>query len=211
MTVKLEESRDRDGAAAFLKLAEVVPDYVICTDTGKGGSTLEEAPRLAFLTMQPEGTAILGALLVTNHWGRPLEFHITQPVQPTKLQQILYGPTLQTYLYCEVLGKALLDKADQSVHLLMTDFAEVLRCTLTTACPVIYVSSGTEAEVEAQLLEGQAERGYRLYLAPGPADSFEAASRILRQLHGLDLLEPFERIREALRESRRLGVIARAA
>lgn len=53
----------------------------------------------------------LGAYLVTNSWGRPLEFRLTTAVNPSKVQQILYGATLETHVVAELIGKALIEKA----------------------------------------------------------------------------------------------------
>ena len=42
--------------------------------------------------------------MLLNLAGRPLEFHCTAPVKPNRVQQILYGPSLQPYLYGEQIG-----------------------------------------------------------------------------------------------------------
>jgi hypothetical protein len=177
----------------------------------QGGQALEATPRLAFLTIQSEGTAFIGALLVTNHWGRPLEFHITQPVQPTKLQQILFGPTLPAYLYCDVISKALLEKIETPIHLVITDFPEGVHCAAYSVAPAVCVSSNFESVQLPDMLLLLENSDYRIYAAKTSQDVLAQAQRLLEQLKGLDLLEPFDRLREAIRESRRLGVISRAA
>src|SRR5262249_7230983 len=54
-------------------------------------------PNVGFLTVLQEPSGYLGGYLVTNLWGRPLEFRLTSAVQPNKVQQILYGDTLLSY------------------------------------------------------------------------------------------------------------------
>lgn len=172
---------------------------------------LEGAPRLAFLTSQSEGPFTIGALLITNHWGRPLEFHVTQPVQPTKLQQILYGPTLKAYLCCEVLAKALLEKVENSPHLLVTDIVEFLHGVTYPTAPVVCVAGELTAEpLEKTVLVWEREQ-YRAYTVDLGPEYLAKVKQILESVPTFDLAEPFDRLREAIRESRRLGVIARAA
>ena len=43
----------------------------------------------------------LAAISSLNLAGRPLEFHCTAPIKPNPAQQILYGPTLESFLYGE--------------------------------------------------------------------------------------------------------------
>ena len=45
--------------------------------------------QLGFLTVVAEGAGQLGGLLVTNCWGRPIEFRLSTAVQPNRLQQLL--------------------------------------------------------------------------------------------------------------------------
>jgi hypothetical protein len=45
-----------------------------------------------------------GGYLIVSELGRPLEFHCTSPVRPSRAQEILYGPTLQAYLLGEDAG-----------------------------------------------------------------------------------------------------------
>ena len=54
------------------------------------------ALNLGFLTVLNEPSGYLGGYLVTNVWGRPLEFRLSTAVQPNRVQQILYGSTLAT-------------------------------------------------------------------------------------------------------------------
>ncbi|HEY1860697.1 MAG TPA: hypothetical protein VGG61_10105, partial [Gemmataceae bacterium] len=66
---------------------------------------------LGFLTVVRDANGFLGGYLVTNQWGRPLEFRLSTALQPNRVQQILYGDTLEPYLCAEVIAKTLLDKA----------------------------------------------------------------------------------------------------
>ncbi len=54
----------------------------------------------------------MGAILVTNQIGIPLEFKYTEPVVATKLQKILYGSVLEKYLHETVIR----DRLGREVH-----------------------------------------------------------------------------------------------
>src|SRR2546423_15306908 len=65
---------------------------------------------LGFLTVLNEANGYVGGYLVTNTWGRPLEFRLSSAVQPNRVQQILYAGTLLSYLCADLIGKTLVDK-----------------------------------------------------------------------------------------------------
>src|SRR5687767_11333073 len=69
--------------------------------------TLPLTLHLGFLTVFAAETGFLGGYLVTNSWGRPLEFRLSTAVQPNRVQQILYGPTLAEYVCADLIGKTL--------------------------------------------------------------------------------------------------------
>jgi hypothetical protein len=81
--------------------------------------TESNAPALSaigFLTVLDEGNGYVGGYLVTNVWGRPLEFRLTSAVQPNRVQQILYGETLVPYLCGDLIGKTLVDKSSRTLR-----------------------------------------------------------------------------------------------
>src|SRR4051812_22866524 len=85
-------------------------------------SSSSSAPlNLGFLTVLQEGSGgYLGGYLVTNVWGRPLEFRLSSAVQPNKVQQILYAGTLVPYICGDLIGKTLIDKTGVPVQLVVT-------------------------------------------------------------------------------------------
>ena len=67
-----------------------------------------QSPSFGFVTVTDLGGAVfIGGYLILNSMGRPLEFHCTAPVKPNRAQEILYGATLEPYLYGEQIGQAL--------------------------------------------------------------------------------------------------------
>jgi len=86
---------------------------------------------IGFLTALRDSThGWFGGYLVLSHLGRPLEFHCTTPIEPTRVQQILYGPTLQPYLLGDVIGHTLVRRAELPVQAILTDLPEMLSLSL---------------------------------------------------------------------------------
>jgi hypothetical protein len=168
-------------------------------------ATNPSAPlNLGFLTVLHEPGGYVGGYLVTNQWGRPLEFRLSTAVQPSRVQQILYAGTLEPYICADLIGKTLVDKTAVPVRLVVTDTAAVLDLRLRLEVPVAWVAPD---ETDGP---GLPVRG-RVRCHAGFPEDGPAVGEVLDRVAGLlDLAEPFVRIREAVAEARKLGV-ARAS
>ncbi len=174
---------------------------------------------LAFLTVIQEPTGWVGGYLVTNAWGRPLEFRLTSAVQPNRVQTVLYGPTLAEYLHADVIGKALVEKTSIRPDLIVTDCPAMLGLRSRVDMPVIGLAKEASAgsrshpENEADLIRFSDVRSKLPLVIPAKFASDEAmiAARLEGVDPAVDLTEPFERIREAVAEARKMGVANRAA
>jgi hypothetical protein len=178
-------------------------------------TTPAPALNLGFLTVLHEANGYLGGYLVTNVWGRPLEFRLSTAVQPNRVQQILYGGTLQAYVSADLIGKTLVDKAGVPVQLVLTDREPVLDLRLRLEVPVAWVAVPGDPAAAALAAQGAEVRPARD--GSGPvlchrrfAPDVAVVRPILDRLEGnLDLAEPFGRIREAMTEARKMGVTSR--
>ena len=94
---------------------------------------------LGFLTVIDQYPGLTGGYLVLNGAGRPLEFHCTMPLTPDKIQQILYGDTLQPFLYGERIAQTLLQRSKLPVLSIFTDHAAVLPVCSLVSTSVVYV------------------------------------------------------------------------
>jgi hypothetical protein len=102
-----------------------------------------------FMTVADLGSAVLiGGYLVLNCLGRPLEFHCTEPVKPNRAQEILYGPTLRSFLCGEQIGQALLRHCQIETELILTDSDAVLSLRDFTDTPVLCVASAAHAALD---------------------------------------------------------------
>jgi hypothetical protein len=158
--------------------------------------------QLGFLTILHEANGYLGGYLAVNGWGRPLEFRLTSAVQPNRVQQILYGGTLESYVCADLIGKTLVEKAGVPVQLVVTDREEVLDLRLKLDVPVAWLTPPASTE---------SAKGRRLFRChPRFETDATAVHDILERLDAtFDLAEPFQRIREAIGEARKMGVAAR--
>jgi hypothetical protein len=150
---------------------------------------------LGFLTILRDGSGYVGGYLVTNVWGRPLEFRLSSAVQPNRVQQILYGQSLEPYICSDLLGKTLVDKTQTPAQMILTDHPAALDLRLRLDLPVALVNPKDTAQP----------------LTPhghfaGDEDLFRD---LLERLGKFDFSEPFTRIREAVAEARKLGVAGR--
>ena len=169
-----------------------------------------------------------GGYLILSALGRPLEFHCTSPVRPSRAQEILYGPTLHPFLIGDQIAGSLLVAAKMKPQVILTDQAAMLTCRLRASTPMALVlvhaeylpsvaivgesvadspaSSGRESD-ELWLPFGQFKTScYTLQLPPG----FESEQKLIVESIALltqqvDLAEPFGRIHDAIREAQRIG------
>jgi hypothetical protein len=179
-------------------------------------ATLPANLHLGFLTVFTEPTGFLGGYLVTNSWGRPLEFRLSTAVQPNKVQQILYGHTLTEYLCADLIGRTLVEKTAIPAHLLVTDTINALPVRSRVEVPVI------AAVPDGQVPPSSGDRSLATFGHPRsslpltldlkwPEDEERVRAILDRVDAALDLAEPFARIREAMGEARKMGVTSRAA
>jgi hypothetical protein len=182
---------------------------------------------VGFLTVcEYESQGLFGGYLVLNASGRPLEFHCTAPVRPSRAQEILYGATLQAYLHGEQIGQTLLEKAKTAPLVVFTDAPAVLTVRNFTSLLVACVMPSAEepppdpVEAAGRLRRDDGSLGppppfaLRLHtfqvgterlsiLQDHRADAEAIAQRWEPLAAEFDLREPFGRIREAVDEARR--------
>lgn len=165
---------------------------------------------LGFLTvLDDDQYGIFGGYLVLSSRGRPLEFHCSTPVLPNQAQRILYGATLRPYLLGEIIGPTLIDKAQLSVHAVLTDVEEMLNLALLRPASVVCVGRSEDAgdsRSENVPVPELTSGNYRLFGTHTCSWQPEQLRQSLSQFcEHVDLLEPFERIREAIREAQRIS------
>lgn len=183
---------------------------------------------LGFLTVvEDRKHGLFGGYLVLNRAGRPLEFHCTAPIRPNRAQEILYGPTLRPYLYGEQIGRTLLEQGKHVAAIVLTDCEPMLDVGEFVTSPVVLVGGEDPSSKPAESDNNTGGRKWRIDAAQTAKPSLHffavgdqrLALRLGAKSHdadsvvqaigataaGLDLSEPFERIRAAIDEARRGG------
>lgn len=157
-----------------------------------------------------EGVGYCGGLLIVSHLGRPIEFHCSAPVVPNRAQQILYGQTYPTYLLCEQIGLALIEKAKVTPHLFLANQADLLALNSMIPTPVV-VLAGTDKErgpvAQAELISFDQQQ---LWYQPRGVRNSEHCLQTITSLldrftKTLTLDEPFERIEKAIEEAQAIA------
>jgi hypothetical protein len=170
-------------------------------------------PAFGFLTaLEDPQHGFFGGYLVISELGRPLEFHCSTPVFPNQAQRILYGRTLQAYVLSDLIGQTLLGKSQLPVQAVLTDQQAMLGLTLLREEIIVCVESNDSADqnFEESILEEPTKpqfdlNGYRLFGTPTCIwQPTEIAATLQNLSSRVDLVEPFERIREAIREAQRI-------
>ena len=158
-------------------------------------------PHLGFLTIfEVPSAGFGGGLLVTSCKGRPVEFHCTAPVNANRAQEILYGETLKSFLFCDQIGIALMEKTKTQLNIVVTDTVEMLELYPASNTPFALIdwkkkdaTSTSSTEIDLKIIN----------LLSGDNDT---AQHVLDHFtETLPLSEPFERIQQAIAEAHKVA------
>jgi hypothetical protein len=166
---------------------------------------------VGFLSVEPtsDNTGLIGAMLITDERGYPLEFRCTTPVRPTAIQKTLYGSLLKPYVSVELCGKRLLAEVQRKPALVVTPSQDLLPLS-TEQVPIVTVLRAGDV-IETESLARHLDRE-RLESSSGSFQPVVIMSRQDQQIEigsvkttlnelfrNFDLLEPFDRIKTALK------------
>jgi len=154
----------------------------------------------------------MGAVLITDYKGFPLEFQYTDPITPTKIQQVLYGKGLEKYIKVDVILDSLFKVIANSASLVIVQDEDLLR--YNTNANIVRVSStkaaplGQPGEVstvkpgEYLLQTSHVDNPVRLKLKPDLSQDSPEFARIKEILteagNFIDIAEPLERVYKAV-------------
>lgn len=148
---------------------------------------------LGFLTVKETASGgRRGGYLLTNDYGRPIEFHYTSPWRLGKPQHLLFGVTAPL-LDAEVFGKPLTDRQTVAPRLVVVNEPSLLAIRRFIPAPAIWVGPTPDL----------ARNYHRLSISSRGLAEFgedQAAFDRIRTLvpPNFDWLEPFERLDLAL-------------
>jgi len=158
-------------------------------------------PALGFLTVvQNSQYGLFGGYLILNTAGRPLEFHCTAPIKPNRAQEILYGPTLESFLYGEQIGQTLINQGGINPLLVCTDREPALAAREYMTTPLVLVLDQPHRG-GPRLVTFQLGRNHLALPERAEGDRQLITEGLAELADSFDLAEPFQRIRDAIEEA----------
>ena len=159
------------------------------------GKNLSELT-LCYLTCpQDSANAFLGALMITDFRARPIHFSFVSPVRPTAIQKILFGSTLNSHLKIDVIAQKLLSSIPRVPDVLFVDDMEILATQKIIKKPTACLKKSASQDADPtklSILDYKADSN----------DDQEIIGQIIAHLENLvDIVEPFSRMRQALKEA----------
>jgi len=157
-------------------------------------------------------TRHMGAVLVTDQIGVPVEFKYTEPVTATRLHRILYGASLERYLHETVIRERLGRDLRSEAEVFLTPYEEKDFLGSISGRPMVAVQQVPAAPTD--MAEGSVlqvrDREAMVRLEEGPALRLSFSTpddavqrRVITWLQEIsrtmDVLEPLDRIVRALK------------
>ena len=151
----------------------------------------------------------VGALLVTDDNGIPLEFKCTHAVKPTAIQKSLYGDKLKPYIAVTLCGIPLLNNISNKPDLLFINIPFILGIRPEIEIPTLLIRRAGESinlqsdenKTEKQRIESESGQFQAVILQAHPDNNAEAKSwngKTNQLFNNFDLIEPFDRMKKAI-------------
>ncbi len=169
---------------------------------------------LGYIYIEGSENSVRGSSLVVDVRGIPLDFRYTDPVRPTRLEKILYGNALDTYLREELILQSLLDSVEVNPALWICNDMDILNPLKNFGrVKAVLIAQSNHQPLEAiGHVESTAEDNVFLLQADGVSAPLrlifpdntrsdeiqQAAALLVEAARTMDLPEPFTRIQKAL-------------
>lgn len=152
----------------------------------------------------------VGANLITNHEGFPIEFKCTHALKPSLIQRALYGDQLQPYLAVNLCAKPLYNLLTSKPIIVFVNQPYVLSLRKEIQLPVIYLrKSGANDKPQNELQNTNTQLFIKnkknpllsiiLEAHPDFEDDIKSNTTYINDLiNKFDLFEPFERITKSV-------------
>lgn len=153
-------------------------------------------------------SSFVGAFLVTDNFGLPLEFKCSHSVKPTELQKIMYGNQLKPYIAIDLCGIPIYDTLKRKPDFIFTNELYLIDLRFSFDKPTIFIQKSEESlsvEVGKENYKQKIENANNIftpittqYHSEFKDNSFKNQTTIQSFFNKFDLLEPFERIKKAV-------------
>ena len=131
----------------------------------------------------------VGAMLVVDREGIPLEFKCTEAIRPTHVQQSLYGNKMEMYVAVKLCAIPLLKAVSNKPDMLFVNEQSFLTIREETEIPTLFVRQTDNVSDDTQPA---------IVLMPHSQFEADKEEELIRQSCHFDLVEPFERVKLAV-------------
>jgi len=150
---------DRHRAESFINRSHLYEAVITTLTRGvfllmsDNSAEIDKGNCFGFVTVRLHSEhGYFGGLLVVNALARPLEFHCTLPVKPSRAQSILYGPTLDDFVCGEQIARALLAKSKSTPIAFFTDTSAVLSVRHFISAPIGWIEPESRDNEQSALV-----------------------------------------------------------
>lgn len=164
--------------------------------------------KIGYFKIFSENRKYTGGIMVADERGIPVEFKYSEPVEPTKLQEVLYGEVLEKYLREEVIMGNLVSKLEnkpdiyilndvKNIYLQEIVKEDVAVVRKTQIAPIKEIKSYKfikDNEAVAQIKDGENP----VVIMVQKENKDEIVKKVIDLGESVDLLEPLNRVEEAL-------------
>lgn len=157
---------------------------------------------IGFFDIEDEGD-LLGAAMVTNERGFPLEFRVSTPVRPSAIQRALYGSSLDPYVTAELLGVRLINDLKHTPDVILVNRLGGL--DLETSSPLAFVARADSfvrqenPGTQYRRLEPQGGEGAAVAIVGSASGRFDdAVLYVSESLRHFDPVDAFGRMKTAV-------------
>jgi len=173
-----QKVRDFEDAVVFSPSRDIIINMDTINTTG-----------YFLLYRLPEQRGYVGAILVVDNEGIPLEFKCTEAIRPTHVQQSLYGNTMEMYIAVKLCAIPLLKAVSNKPDMLFVNEQSFLTIREETEIPTLFVRQTDNVSDDMQPS-----------IALMPHSQFEAdkEDELIRRSGRFDLIEPFDRVQQAV-------------
>jgi hypothetical protein len=154
------------------------------------------------VVVEREDGSCEGSYLCTDQCGAPVECWYTSPIKPTRSQKLLYGAALEPQLLGRCIAGALLKNIEHKPAVVLTDREVVSRSLAEHDFPELQVTFGASDFRDSETTQSVETPMGTISLRWLGKDA-PRAKELVGRLCGLDLKEPFQRVKNVLDEIRK--------
>ena len=170
-----QESEPREAELFGKPISEFVIAYISCP--------------------QDSGRNYLGGILLTDSRTRPLEFAFVSPVKITVMQRLIHGRTLDEAITVDLVAKRLLTEATKRPDIIFVDSDILLELQRLTKTPVAKLFRETNSASQPTALSTVK------FTTSNTGKDGPVGNAVSTLEPFADLIEPFARMTEAIREA----------